>query len=68
MIYPNLKAEMARQNLSQSELADKVGRTRSTMSLKLSGKSPISLDEAFSIKQALQTRLTLDVLFNREAI
>lgn len=67
-MYPNLNAEMARRNITQADLAEKLDRTRATMSLKLSGKAPITLDEAFAIKEALRTRLTLDVLFATEAI
>lgn len=63
MIYPNLNAEMARRNISQQELAELIGRTKSTMSLKLNGKTSLSLEEAFEIKNAVRTRLTLDVLF-----
>ena len=66
MIYPNLRAEMAKQKISQAELADELGKTHPTMSLKLNGKTPITLDEAMSIKKALKTRLSLDALFLRE--
>ena len=68
MIYPNLSAEMARKGITQAELADKVGRTRATMSLKLNGNSPINLDEARAIKDALQTNLALETLFDQTAI
>ena len=68
MMYPNVNAEMARRNILQADLADELGVTRATMSLKLSGKSPISLDEAFAIKEALHSRLSLDVLFDRNKI
>lgn len=66
MIYPNLRAEMAKQGISQAELADKLGRGKPTMSLKLNGKAPITLDEALSIKKALKTRLSLEALFTRD--
>ena len=66
MIYPNLRAEMAKQGISQAELADKLGKGKPTMSLKLNGKSPITLDEALSIKKALKTRLSLEALFTRD--
>ena len=68
MIDPNLSAEMARKGITQAELADKVGRTRATMSLKLNGNSPINLDEARAIKDALQTNLALETLFDQTAI
>ena len=64
-MYPNVNAEMARHNITQAMLADEINVTKSTMSLKLSGKSPITLDEAFKIKDALMTRLTIDALFTK---
>lgn len=66
MIYPNLRAEMAKQGISQAELADRLGKGVPTMSLKLNGKSPITLDEALSIKKALKTRLSIEALFTRD--
>lgn len=68
MIYPNLSAEMARSKMTQAELAEALGKTASVMSLKLSGKTPISLDEAMEIKRAVKTRLTLDALFDKDVI
>ena len=60
MIYRNLNAEMARQGITQKELAKMVGRTGSTMSLKLNGLSSISLDEAKKIKKVLKSDLSLE--------
>lgn len=65
MVYPNLKAEMSKKQITQAKLADLLGRTTSTISLKLSGQAPISLDEAFAIKSVIHSRLTLDVLFDK---
>ena len=63
MIYRNLNAEMARQGITQKELAKMVGRTGSTMSLKLNGLSSISLEEAKIIKTVLKSDLSLEDLF-----
>lgn len=68
MIYPNLSAEMARSKMTQAELAKALGKTAPVMSLKLSGKASISLDEAVKIKRAVGTRLSLDVLFDKDVI
>ena len=68
MIYPNLSAEMARIKMTQAELAKVLGKTASVMSLKLSGKKAISLDEAMDIKRAVGTRLTIDALFEKDVI
>lgn len=47
--YPNLRAEMARRSLTIQDVAEVIGVNRDTMSKKLSGKSPLFLDEAFKI-------------------
>lgn len=65
MIYPNLCAEMARRGITRSDLATSIGRTASTMSQKLNGFAPITLDEAKTIKNTLQTDLALETLFQR---
>ena len=67
-MYPNLRAEMARKEINQNELADAVGITPATMSLKLSGKAKLTLDEAFAIKECVRSRLSLDALFATEAV
>ena len=65
-MYPNLRAEMARRNVTVHQLAIVLNVTSNTMSLKLKGKAPISLQEAIKIKDYLQTDLTLEELFRKE--
>lgn len=65
-MYPNLRAEMARKNFTAEEMARRIGRTSGTFSLKFNGKAEFSLSEAFSIKKALQTDLSIDELFATE--
>lgn len=62
-MFPNLRAEMARRNITGYELADKIGVTNSTFSQKFNGKSLFDLDEAISIKKALGTDMPLEQLF-----
>lgn len=62
-MFPNLNAEMARIGMTRKELAIAVGRTRATMTQKLTGKTKLSLDEAFAIKKAIGTDIPLDELF-----
>lgn len=45
-IYPNLSAELARKQLTQSRLGEKMNLDDSTMSLKMTGKREITLGEA----------------------
>lgn len=64
-MFRNLRAEMARVGMTGKELAKEIGITNSTFSTKMNGKALFSLDEAFKIKKALRSRLSLDVLFER---
>ena len=49
VVYPNLRAEMARKNLTIDAVAKFMRKNRDTISRKLTGKTPIHLDEAFKI-------------------
>lgn len=66
-MYPNLRAEMARKNITSAELANRLGISTSTMSTKMNGKYPFTLDEAKSIKTALKTELSVEELFEVES-
>lgn len=62
-MFPNLNAEMARKNITRASLANKIHKTPTTLSLKLNGKAPITLSECMEIKEALETDLSVDYLF-----
>lgn len=49
IIFPNLRAEMARKGLTIRDLAEAISVSRETVSNKLSGKTQIYLGEAFQI-------------------
>lgn len=63
IVYSNLRAEMARHNLGITDIANKLGLTRETVSKKLSGKSKITLDEAMEIKKILFFDKNVEYLF-----
>ena len=65
-MFPNLNAEMARRKITQISLAERIGRTPTTLSLKLGGKAPITLSECIEIKNAIDERLSVDYLFATE--
>lgn len=65
-MYPTLRAEMARRRITASMLAVAIGVNDGTISRKLTGKAPITLGEAVTIKEYLETDLPLDVLFETE--
>lgn len=62
-IYPNLSAELARKQLTQSRLGEKMNLDDSTMSLKMTGKREITLGEAKKMKSILSVEMPLDELF-----
>lgn len=52
IMYSNLRAEMARQRVTIQGIASVIGVGRDSASQKLSGKTPITLADAFKIKEA----------------
>ena len=62
-MYLNVKAELARQNLSVVDLSNKTGIRYQTLVEKLNGKYPLTLDEAKKIKTALGVDLSMEELF-----
>ena len=67
-MYPNYKAELARNGFTLEKLAEEMEkkgfkRTVPTLSQKLGGKYPITLDEAKVMKEVVKTDLPLEVLF-----
>ena len=65
-MYPNLKAELARHNISIADLAIQTGIKSSTLYDKLSGRTPLKLFEAKLIKDALRVNMSIDELFGGE--
>lgn len=51
IMFSNLRAEMARKQITIQEIAKAIGVGRDTASQKLSGKTPITLTEAFKIEE-----------------
>lgn len=63
IIYDNLRAEMARNKLTICHLAKTLDSNRDTLSRKLSGKSPLYLDEAIQIQKTFFPYMNIDTLF-----
>ena len=63
IIYENLRAEMARKNLAICDISSAIGMNRDRLSRKLSGKSPLFLDEALKIKEEFFPNKELTELF-----
>lgn len=60
-MYPNLRAEIARRGLTLAQVAEIIGKTISTTSLKMSGKSDFTLPECKALSVYLGT--PIDRLF-----
>jgi predicted transcriptional regulator len=68
MIFPNLKAELARRGWTVKTLSEVTKIPLSTLNARLYGKSDLRWKDANKIKEALSTDLPLEVLFaEREA-
>ena len=62
-MFPNLLAEMARNDITQEQLQIATGRNKSTISEKLNGKREFTLVEIKNIRDKLFPNLSLDYLF-----
>lgn len=67
VIYPALERELDRAGVSRMELSRRVNICYQLLLKRLSGYIRFTLDEAFDIKAAIGTTLTLDELFAKEA-
>lgn len=68
-MYSNLNAEMARQNISISDIAKTINCTYETTRKKLKGQAPFLLKEAITIKKqyfSKKTDMTLEELFEEQ--
>ena len=66
-MYSNLKAEMARCGISQKEMADFLHIHENSMCNKINGSSPISIEEAFKIRNKYFPNIELQYLFVKES-
>ena len=52
-MYNNLKAELTRYKISNTQIAERLDITEGTVSLKLNGKAVVRLNEAFLIQEMI---------------
>lgn len=62
-MYSNLEAELARRGITKTKVAQELGLTLGTLSLKLSGKSNLTLPEAIKIKKIINIEMPIEYLF-----
>lgn len=65
-MYKNVKAEMARQEMTIGDLATAIGMDYQALWLRLKGKATISVETAVKIKNALKTDVPIEVLFEKK--
>lgn len=66
IIYPNLRAEMARKNVSVQDISEVIETGRDTAGGKLSGKRPLLFDEAIAITDRFFSDKDIRYLFKKE--
>ena len=69
LLFPNLCAELARLNMSKTELANEIGMAVSSIYGKFNGATDWTLEDMDAIKRALEAHggqeTSLDYLFRR---
>ena len=66
MACANLRGEMARKGITIEELARFLGIHRNSVSNKINGETPFSVDEPFEIQKKYFSKLSLEYLFKKE--
>lgn len=65
MIYANLKAEMARANITIAEICKITSKSRSAVSKNLNGSGSFTVDEGIAIRNKFFPNLSIDYLFSK---
>lgn len=66
IMYYNLKAELARKNVTAKQVANVWGVHENTAYKKINGVSPITIEEAFKLKAEIFPDLELKYLFEKD--
>jgi len=67
MAFPNLEAELKRRGVTRSIIAQDFGLSISTVSARLTGKSPLPMSFAKKIKSVYSIDIPLEELFAEAA-
>lgn len=67
-MFPNLRAEMAREGITSKKLSIVIGVSPKTLSNKLYGRSEFTLAEMLKIKSKLFPDMTLEYLFEQKEV
>lgn len=66
MMFPNLKAELQRKNISLVSVAKLINCTEKTLQNKMNGKTDFRLNEVLAINEQLLPEFELKYLFKRK--
>jgi len=64
-MYPNIAKELVRNGFKLNRLAELIGVAKTTLYDKYNARTDFTLPEAFKIKEALNSEMSLDELFWR---
>ncbi|MBQ9944800.1 MAG: hypothetical protein IJO67_10620 [Clostridia bacterium] len=64
-IYTQVMVQMYMKGWNMRELAGEAGMSYVSLRRKLRGESPVLLEEALSIRKALEVQMPLDALFEK---
>lgn len=64
-MYPNVRAEMARQGITLAVLADKLQMGLTALHNRISGKVPFTYEEALMLRSILCPEATLEYLMEK---
>jgi hypothetical protein len=60
--YRNMKAEIARQGVTQTQIAEGIGMSRNNFNLKINGRVAFSVPEVVAIRDSFLPEASLDYL------
>lgn len=64
-MYPNLEAEIARKDITKTEIADGINMPRSTFTQKIGGKFEFTVGEAKRIQKKYFPEYSIEYLFKK---
>lgn len=66
IVFVNLRAELGRKQLTIDRIAKELGMNRDTLSRKLRGKTHLTLEDAFALKNRYFDDLSIEYLFSKK--
>jgi DNA-binding XRE family transcriptional regulator len=66
LFYKNLRAEMARANMTVAVLAPQIGISEKTLRNKLNGETDFTWPEALTIRRLVNPSINIEEMFEKE--